>query len=87
MKIVKLLGVLTIGAIVTLGFGVLQSSRAGDEQTVPTDLPGSEGMPNAGDAQPSGTAPGQPIEGGTTQAPAIPNPDPVAPVEPPSPAQ
>jgi hypothetical protein len=61
--------------------------RAGDEQTVPLDLPGSEGMPRAGDAQPTGTAPGQPIAGGPTEAPAAPNPDPVAPVEPPPPAQ
>ena len=53
--------------------------------TVPLDLPGSEGMPRAGDAQPTATAPGEPIEGGTTEAPAMPNPDPMAPVEPPPP--
>ena len=87
MKIMKSVGVLAFSAILTMGFGVLQSSRAGDEQTVPADLPGSEGMPSAGDAQPTGTAPGRPIEGGTTEAPATPNPDPVAPVEPPPPAQ
>ena len=57
---------------------------AGDD-TVPLDLPGSDGMPRAGDAQPTATAPGEPIEGGTTEAPATPNPDPVAPVEPPPP--
>ena len=55
------------------------------EDTVPLDLPGSEGMPSAGDAQPTATAPGEPIEGGSTEAPATPNPDTIAPVEPPPP--
>ena len=73
---------LAVSATLTLGSTL---GWAGDEQTVPTDLPGSEGMPSAGDAQPTGTAPGQPIEGGTTEAPATPNPDPIATVEPPPP--
>lgn len=56
-----------------------------EDDTVPLDLPGSEGMPRAGDAQPTETAPGGPIEEGTTEEPATPNPDPVAPIEPPPP--
>jgi hypothetical protein len=47
---------------------------------VPVTPPGGEDMPGAGEAQPQGTAPGQPIE-----APDAPNPDPVAPNEPPAP--
>ena len=79
----------TIYALAAIATLTLASTLgwAGEDQTVPLDLPGSEGMPRAGDAQPMGTAPGEPIKGGTTETPATPNPDPVAPVEPPPPAQ
>ena len=47
---------------------------------VPVTPPGGDDMPSAGDAEPIGTAPGQPIE-----APETPNTDPIAPNEPPTP--
>ena len=65
----------------------MKLSRLEGRVVVPLDLPGSEGMPKAGDAQPTGTAPGGPVEDGTTEAPDPPNPDPIAPVEPPPPDQ
>ena len=75
--------VFALGIVATLLLAPSVAWAEGD--TVPLDLPGSEGMPRAGDARPTAPAPGEPIEGATTEAPATANPDPVAPVEPPPP--
>ena len=51
---------------------------------VPLELPGSEGMPPASQAEPNAQAPGHPVDSGEPTPGAI---DPIAPVEPPSPSK
>jgi len=78
---------LLVAVLAVMAMGVSHADDAvplncsgNDCGAVPLQLPGSEGMPSAGEAQPVGTAPGEPI-----LAPEQPNIDPIAPNEPPPP--